>query len=189
MGQLVLTLFKIVIFSSLYVEIFCANEDDSPYAFLRFEPHELSKETFLKEQQLVAALKKYRETLANRRKLIKKFADNVRGRNAGNDDNRACDTITAYNVMKRSAVDLPSMKSQFQEDLVALPAFRSFVNQSMEEFPGPEDYNGAVKGLVMLHDTYELQLDQTFEGKVAYFSSQFLYKEFQGKEKLQVPML
>ena len=54
------SLLPFVIFQSLVTEVFGVNEDDNPVAFLRFEHHELSKETFLNEQKLVAALRKLR---------------------------------------------------------------------------------------------------------------------------------
>jgi prolyl 4-hydroxylase len=167
-------------------EVFCANEEDNPFVFLRFEHHELSKETFLKEQKSVELLKRLRETLASRRKSIKKFVDKVKGKNDRDRVSNSCDTITAFNVIKRSSVNVPFLRSQFKEDLAAIPAIRLSVNQSIEDFPDNEDYNGALKGLVMLQDTYDLDLDAATEGNVAYYSSQFLYKEFQGKEKLQV---
>jgi hypothetical protein len=31
----------------------------------------------------------------------------------------------------------------------------------------PDDFNGAVKGMVMLHETYELFLDSAIEGQVS----------------------
>jgi len=63
---------------------------------------------------------------------------------------------------------------------------RSSVNHTTDDFPEPEDYNGAVKGLVMLYDTYLLDLKAAADGKVSYLSSQYLPMEFQGREKLQV---
>ena len=155
--------------------------------YLCFEHTELSKETFIHEQKLVATLKKLRETLENRKNLIKSFAKNVRGRDIPvTEKTTELGSITAFNVLKRSAVNLPFMKSAFKEALTACPKIAVTINETTSDFPSSDDYNGAVKGMVMLHETYELLLDATTEGKVSYFSSQNLYKEFQGMEKLDV---
>ena len=53
-----LLLFELLVVAMLSTETLCANEDDNPVAFLRFEHNELSKETFVHEQKLVATLKK-----------------------------------------------------------------------------------------------------------------------------------
>jgi hypothetical protein len=33
------------------------------------------------------------------------------------------------------------------------------INEMTVDFPGSEDFNGAVKGIIMLHDTYFLNLE------------------------------
>ena len=183
-----LSLSVLVIFHGLVSVAFAANEDDNPVAFLRFEHHELSKETFQNEQKLVVALRKLRTMLDNRRQLIKKFTGSLRGRNKHSSSNigDVIDPITAFTTLKRSSAHLPRLRSNFREGLSGLSAIATTANETTIDFPTRDDYNGAVKGLVMLYETYGMDLDATTEGKIAYITSQFLYKEFQGREKLQV---
>jgi len=124
MSRIISNILSLAIFSNILAGIFGANEEDNPVAFLRFEHHELMKDTFLREQKLVENLKKFRRILDDRRKQIKKFADSVRGRNVASPEDKACDSISAYNVMKRSAVNLPYMRSKFQDDLSAITPIR-----------------------------------------------------------------
>ena len=179
-------LLTFVILSAFTGQTFCANEDDNPVAFLRFEHHELSKETFLNEQKLVKSLKKIRQMLEVRRNMIKQFSAKVLGRNVNSIENTVHDTISAFSLLKRSALFLPAVKSQFEKDLALQPQTLKSINDTTSDFPNDEDYNGAVKGIVMLHETYEFYLDELTVGKVAYVTSDNVYKEFQGKEKLQI---
>ena len=179
-------LYTVVIPSAFVGQSFCANEDDNPVAFLRFEHHELSKETFLNEQKLVDSLKNIRQMLQARRNMIKQFSVKVAGRNVNTIENTVHDTISAFSLLKRSALTLPSVKSQFDKDLTSHRQILKSINETTSDFPNDDDYNGAVKGIVMLHETYEFFLDETTAGKVSYMTSENMFKEFQGKEKLQI---
>jgi prolyl 4-hydroxylase len=163
-----------------------ANEDDNPVAFLRFEHHELSKETFLNEQKLVESLKNIRQMLDKRRNAIKQFSTKVRGRNTVSTESKVHDTISAFSLLKRGALILPTIQSSFKKDLELFPQILTSLNETSSDFPDQEDFNGAVKGMVMLHETYEFHLDSTTEGKIVYLTSDQMFKEFQGREKLQV---
>ena len=147
---LVVTLFAI--------DVFAANEEDNPFAFLMFEHPELSKETFVKEQKLVAMLKNVRRTLKLKRKEIKSFLEQVRGRGLTQTESNAHDAVTSLAMLKRSALDLPKFKLQFKNELSSYTGWITFVNTTTADFPTEEDFNGAVKGMVMLHETYELHL-------------------------------
>ena len=178
----------ILIFGTLLCQpgfVFGHNEDDNPVVFLRFEHHELSKDTFLKEQKLVATLRKLRNMLEDRRQLIKRFANRVHGHSTNLGSGTPEDSITAFNVLKRSALILPNFKSVLAQASDNLSSIKASVNKTIADFPTEQDYNGAVKGLVMLHETYMLDLDAANKGKLAYITSQFLYNEFLGREKLQ----
>jgi hypothetical protein len=90
----------------------CANEDDNPVAFLRFEHPELSKDTFVKEQKLVGSLLRIRRALETRKQLIKIYRQKVRGKNRQpRSQETGLDSITAFGVIKRSVVNIPYFKS------------------------------------------------------------------------------
>jgi len=89
-------------------------------------------------------------------------------------------------LLKRSALSLPTLKSKFQTDLTTHQQFSVFVNETTQDFPTFEDYNGAVKGMVMLHQTYDLYLEVLPFGQVFYFSSEGLIKDFKGRENLTI---
>jgi hypothetical protein len=74
----------------------------------------------------------------------------------------------------------------FVNDLLQHKSQRELINEVTVDFPTADDFNGAVKGMVMLQETYEMLLDATVEGKVTYYTSQNLLKEFQGREQLMV---
>ena len=162
------------------------NEDDNPVDFLRFEHNELCKETFLKEQKLVAMLKMLRNMLNNRRQLIKSLATGTYDRSAYLDSGTPEDSITAFSLLKRSKVILLTVKSVLAHASVDLSSMKTSVNETITDFPTEQDYNGALKGLVMLHTTYQLNLDAAAEGRVTFTTSRNLYREFQGTEKLQI---
>ena len=140
------------------VDIFAANEEDNPFAFLMFEHPELSKETFVKEQKLVMMLKNVRRTLELKRREIKSFLEQVRGRGLTQTESNAHDAVTSLAMLKRSALNLPKFKLQFENELSSYTGWTTFVNKTTADFPTEEDFNGAVKGMVMLHETYELHL-------------------------------
>ena len=178
--------FTFVIVLLFVNDSFCANEDDSPVAFLRFEHHELSKETFINEQKLVQSLKNVRKMLEERRNMIKQFSAKILGRNFDSTESKVHDTISAFSLIKRGALILPSIRSSLKRDFDLFPQILKSINETCSDFPDSKDHNGAVKGMVMLHETYEFFLDSTTEGKISYISSDRAYTEFQGREKLDI---
>ncbi len=70
--------------------------------------------------------------------------------------------------MKRSAFIVPSVKKSLKKRREDLAADFRVLNESTSDFPTYKDWMGSVKGLFMLYDTYDFDLDEANKGSIVY---------------------
>lgn len=90
----------------------CKNEDDfdNPIAFHMFEHHELTKEAFINEIELVYQLRQHRKNLENLyHKVLELTSENVKL-----EDKTTLDPLHALDILKKTSVKWPFLKRMME---------------------------------------------------------------------------
>jgi hypothetical protein len=70
--------------------------------------------------------------------------------------------------LKRSAFIVPPVKKNLKKRREDLAADFKVLNESTSDFPTYKDWVGSVRGLFMLYDTYDFDLDEANKGNIVY---------------------
>ena len=78
------------------------------------------------------------------------------------------DPICALNVLKTSDLTIVPNTHRFKTSKASLGSAIQTIKELSEDFPTLTDWNGAVRGLFILYDTYEFDLAEAYNGSLVY---------------------
>ena len=148
-----------------------------PFEFFMFENFEETQKILEKEINLFRILTNYRSTLKSRRDAIQKCVEKTRMRDS-KDDTYVQRPTNAYSMLldqlniKHVLWPWPNHQKDWGEIL------DSVKNSSESKFPSRQDYEGALRGLVLLFDTYQFDLNEASKGnlKIPQYEGKYRYR-------------
>lgn len=146
--------------------------DPNPHAFHMFENFDLNQKIFESEQKLVQMLKKVRIQIQNFQKNLNELVVKKKRKTNG----RIPVKIKQKSNNKRYLGDLNELY------------LKQYISKKLSTFPKKHDYDGAVKGMVILQNTYNFDLQKAIKSGDRVLEvtggSELLYYDFSNAKEV-----
>ena len=146
--------------------------DPNPNAFHMFENFNLNQKVFTSEQKLVKLLKKLKVRLKSYHQTLNALGTEKKSRGIHLDNNQN------------------HLYSKYS-DVISKLDIKEYISRNLSTFPKKYDFDGSVKGMVILQNTYNFDLQKATTGNVEFSKgvrgSELVYYDFSNSKTVSFP--